>query len=82
MAYLRITAVDKTITLVSENTNIIVYTTPYTTTNGILKQGRITRVDYNGTSVTSIPQYTGSNILYEYGRLSDHGELQVIFSNR
>jgi hypothetical protein len=82
MSYLRITAADKNITLVSENTEIIIYTTPYTTTNSILSQGRITRVDYAGTSVTSIPQYTGTNILYEYGRLSDHGELQVIFSNR
>lgn len=82
MSYLRITAADKNITLVSENTEIIIYTTPYTTTNSILQQGRITRVDYAGTSVTSIPQYDGTNILYEYGRLSDHGELQVIFSNR
>lgn len=82
MAYLRITAVDKSITLVSENTNIIIYTTAYTHVDGILAQGRITRADYNGTSVTGIAQYTGANILYEYGRLSDHGELQVIFSNR
>lgn len=82
MAYLRITAVDKSITLVSENTNIIIYTTPYTNPNGVLKQGRLTRADFNGTSITAIPQYDGTNILYEYGRLSDHGELQVIFSNR
>ena len=83
MTYLKITAPDKTVTFVSENTDIVLNLTPYTKTEGILRAGRITGVAYSTvTPITNIPAYDGTNTLYEYGRLSDHGQIQTIFSNK
>ena len=83
MTYLKITAPDKTVTFVSENTDIVLQLTPYTKVNGVSKAGRITGVTYSTASpITNIPAYDGTNTLYEYGRLSDHGQIQTIFSNK
>jgi len=83
MTYLKITAPDKTVTFVSENTDIVLGLTAYTKTNGVLRAGRITSVQYSTVSpITSIPAYDGTNTLYEYGKLSDHGQIQTIFSNK
>jgi len=83
MCYLKITAADKTVTFVSENTNIVLGLTAYTKVNGVARAGRITSVQYSDiTPITSIPAYDGTNILYEYGKLSDHGQIQTIFSNK
>jgi len=40
-----------------------------------------TAVSYSGTTISSIPAYDGTNILYQYGKISDHGQIQTIFSN-
>ena len=48
--------------------------------------GRITDVSYAGASalvtVTAIPQYDGTNTLYEYGHLTDGPVFSTILSNR
>jgi hypothetical protein len=81
MSYLKITAVDKTVTFVSENTEIILTLAAASNVNNVFTPGRITAVSYSGTSITSIPAYDGTNILYQYGKISDHGQIQTIFSN-
>jgi len=83
MTYLKITAPDKTVTFVSENTEIILQLTPFQNQDGVNRAGRITGVQYGVVApITGIPAYDGTNTLYEYGRLSDHGQIQTIFSNR
>lgn len=82
MCYLKITKADKTVTFVSENTNIVMELTASTKTNGVYKPGRITAVKYSDVTVSDIPAYDGTNILYEYGKISDHGQIQTIFSNK
>jgi hypothetical protein len=83
MCYLKITAPDKTVTFVSENTNIVLGLTAYTKVNGVSRAGRIVSVEYSDvTPITNIPAYDGTNTLYEYGKLSDHGQIQTIFSNK
>ena len=82
MSYLKITAADKTVIFVSENTNIILNLTAFTKTDGVSRAGRITDVQYSDITIADIPAYDGTNILYEYGRLSDHGQIQTIFSNK
>lgn len=82
MCYLKITAADGTVTLVNEGSAVVLGLTAKTTTNSVVKNGRITSVIYNGTTISSVAQYDGTNILYEYGLMTDFGDLRVIFSNR
>jgi hypothetical protein len=82
MCYLKITAANGTSTLLSENNSIILSLTAQTTTNGIVKAGRITAVKYNAVTVDPVAQYDTTNTLYEYGHLTDHGSIQAIFTNK
>jgi len=79
--YLKITAADKTSTLISENNNVILSLSAPVVTNGVAATAKITGVGYGANALASVAAYTGSNTKYEFGAMTDHGILKVIYSN-
>jgi len=95
MEFLKITAIDGTITYIPDNYVVHVHATADTVDAGSnysapkVVRGRIYETSYGivtGTvfswvTVASIPAYTGANIHYEYGEKTFDGAFNAAMSN-
>lgn len=83
--YLKITATDKTSTLVSENNNVVLTLSAPATDNvefgKVVSPAKITGVGYGANALAAVTAYNGSNTHYEFGFMTDQGILRVIYSN-
>jgi len=83
--YLKITATDKTSTLVSENNNVVLSLgAPVTDSvqfGKIASPAKITGVGYGVNALAPVTAYDGTNTHYEFGFMTDQGILRVIYSN-
>jgi len=83
--YLKITAADKTSILVSENNNVTLSLAAPVQTQEIFGKtvaaAKITGVGYASNALAPVAAYDGTNTKYEFGFMTDHGILRVIYSN-
>jgi len=80
MIYLKITAANKTVTIVSP-TGMTLSLGAASIVNNVSKPGLITAITYGSTTISAIPAYDGTNTLYQFGKLSESGHIQAMFSN-
>ena len=87
---LKITQTNGISELVSDTNTIKLVFAAQTPVGSLIQPLRITEVNYSHlvatvltyVTVTGIAAYTGANVLYEYGELTEAGTFRVIAANR